>query len=805
MSTAPSSPSSTFTVPSRPTFACIRCAERKVKCDRQRPCGACANHKVDCIFQPPPPPRNRHYRHIKDQKILLDKLRYYETLLQDQGIDPSKLADAATPDRLSQVATAVASVQEESLLLPSGSVSKTQLVQQGQGRSMFVDNSLWSRVVEEFVDSSDVLDDYSDDPSGPETSNDGDDNLDFVLGACSQPEPNTTYKSRHPPPKQIHQLWQIFIDNVDPLTKVIHAPTLQPAIQKAASNTTAVPRSFEALMFSIYGAAIMSLSEDECRKTFSESRKLLLSRYISATKTALSRAKFMGTNDLVVLQALIIHLLSVRDIYEPRAVWSLTGVAVRIAQAMGLERDGASLGLSPFESEMRRRIWWLLKTHDYRSAELCGLTKFRDLSLDVGPHSTKPPTNVNDDQIYPAMSSLPAESKTLTDMAFIALRYELVNFTASRIVKFRQQGKDLSGWDRDLASGGSDKGETDEAYRQLEELLETKYIRYCDPSQPLHLMTMLMARSSMNTIRFLTHHPRRWASMKETPTSERQWVWEVSIKLLEQYNMLRCNPQLKRFAWQAEFVMQWHAFIHVLDTLRLDPLMADAEKTWELISSTYENNPTMFFNTRKPIHVAVGSFCLKAYSARVVALSQEEGGPAHPTRPSPDFIIQLRQQREIGKSKRHAQSNAKRSNCQESKNPTHPEAHSMITIDADLDNTVLSCADASEPVTHNIQQSASPVSHPQLDLTQTGVEFSSLWLVNGLDEIESSQAVVNSSDRVMDTTTYMNSMSSHNDNTMEDGNEASQDQHSTILWEQWDTWLAESDNIMPSFSLDTAR
>ena len=61
----------------------------------------------------------------------------------------------------------------------------------------------------------------------------------------------------------------------------------------------------------------------------------------------------MGTTSLVVLQALVLHLLSVRDIYEPRAVWSLTGVAVRIAQGMGLERDGVFLGLPPFETEMR--------------------------------------------------------------------------------------------------------------------------------------------------------------------------------------------------------------------------------------------------------------------------------------------------------------------------------------------------------------------------------------------------------------------------------------------------------------------
>jgi hypothetical protein len=97
---------------------------------------------------------------------------------------------------------------------------------------------------------------------------------------------------------------------------------------------------------------------------------------------------------------------------------------------------------------------------------------------------------------------------------------------------------------------------------------------------------MVMARASTNTVRFLTHHPRRWASIKETPLSERQWVWEVSIKLLDQHNMLQSNALLKQFAWHAAFVMQWHAFILVLDAFLANPLVIDAEKAWELIGNT---------------------------------------------------------------------------------------------------------------------------------------------------------------------------------------------------------------------------
>ena len=497
-------------------------------------------------------------------------------------------------------------------------------------------------------------------------------------------------------------------------------------------------------MFAIYSVSVMSLNDDECQQILCEPRKALLSRYIAATKRALLRARFMGTTSLVVLQALVLHLLSVRDIYEPRAVWSLTGAAVRIAQGMGLERDGVYLALSPFETEMRRRVWWLLKTHDYRTAELCGLHKFRD--LDVSPNSTKRPTNVNDNQLYSSMPSLPAESETLTDTAFVSLKYELVNFAAARVTKFRQQGKSSSQWDQDLALE-SDKVEMDEAFREIEGFLEIKYLRYCDPSRPLHLITMLMARAAMNTIRFLTHHPRRWASIKQTPLSERQWVWEVSIKLLEQHNMLQSNSLLKQFAWHAASVMQWHAFIHVLDTLRANPLVADAERAWGLIGSTYENNPAMVFNTRKRIHVAVGSLCLEAYRARATTLLQDSNMCPPPT---PEFILRLRQQRELAKAKRQAQ-------AAKSSQPDDPLIHPSDT-----------------PETTHPHQSVTSHYPSLVQTADSATDGDPFWFINGFDDIQ---------------------VESVNDIMLTQGRSMENVGSQTITWEQWDTWLAESNPI----------
>lgn len=114
----------------------------------------------------------------------------------------------------------------------------------------------------------------------------------------------------HPDPVQIFHLWQIFLEGVNPLTKMVHAPTLQQRILEAASDLDAVSRELEALMFAIYYAALMPMHEAEALKIFNAPKKDLLSRYRACAEQALVNARVLGTSDLRVLQAFVIFLVS---------------------------------------------------------------------------------------------------------------------------------------------------------------------------------------------------------------------------------------------------------------------------------------------------------------------------------------------------------------------------------------------------------------------------------------------------------------------------------------------------------------
>jgi Fungal specific transcription factor domain len=241
-------------------------------------------------------------------------------------------------------------------------------------------------------------------------------------------------------------------------------------MEKAIANIEHIPRGFEALMFAIYSMAVVSLSEDKCKEMLGESRATLLPHYVAATKAALSRARFMSSTSIVVLQALVLHILSIRDVYEPRAVWSLTGVAIRVAEGMGMRLDGKLMGLSPFESEIRRRIWWQINLHDFRAAELCGQAKFRDFKLD----ETTPtkPANVNDSDLYPVMPRAPVESTRPTEMVWCMLRAELATFAAAQIAKMQKLSKAALTTSEEFAAM-DDLKRKDTFIQELEDTIET--------------------------------------------------------------------------------------------------------------------------------------------------------------------------------------------------------------------------------------------------------------------------------------------------------------------------------------------
>ena len=123
-----------------------------------------------------------------------------------------------------------------------------------------------------------------------------------------QPAPVNLHSS-HPQPLQIFKLWQTCLDNVNPLVKLFHAPTVQQMILEASGNLDKLSTSTEALMFAIYLCATMSLSEEECKSMMGKSRAAIVLRFANAAQQALVNAKVLQSSNMVVLQAFTLFLV----------------------------------------------------------------------------------------------------------------------------------------------------------------------------------------------------------------------------------------------------------------------------------------------------------------------------------------------------------------------------------------------------------------------------------------------------------------------------------------------------------------
>lgn len=84
----------------------------------------------------------------------------------------------------------------------------------------------------------------------------------FIMGYNSV---EVDLKKLHPPHSQISVYWQTFQMCVNPVTKLVHVPTMDKIMTEVQNNLSSLSESTEALMFSIYYATIVSMSPEDVK------------------------------------------------------------------------------------------------------------------------------------------------------------------------------------------------------------------------------------------------------------------------------------------------------------------------------------------------------------------------------------------------------------------------------------------------------------------------------------------------------------------------------------------------------------
>ncbi|KAF5247211.1 hypothetical protein FANTH_6468 [Fusarium anthophilum] len=587
ISSTSDSPIATPSTPSDPLplRSCTFCRQRKVKCDRQKPCSNCLRANNDCSY-----PAGRGRAAKKSTRNLdvrlVDRLQKLENIIKQLTSQVDATANAipfgsATDGDDVEPSTGGARDYPSGLdnAAPDASIDQ-QLgrLMIDDSKSYYVSNILWVNLGNEIEELRDMLhdplsEDEIDNPidaSGP---------MSEVASPLGTSASVFGYRSLcqsllnyHPPMHLSVTLLNIFIENVLPLVHIFHMPTTEQWFWDSIVSLDTLDRNAEALLFAIYYSSVISMDESQCLGVLGESRSTSLNKFRFAVEQAMARANLLNTQSLVLLQAAVLFLSGLRNEDDSRTTWSLTSLVFHIAQAMGLHRDGTTFGLKPFDIELRRRLWWHICLLDMRSSEFHGYEPIVRGDM----FDTKLPLNINDSDLTPNMTDVPVGREGYTQMTFCLIRCEVMK----------------AGWKVGYASPTRNstatvaRGDGELIVQELKSRLEERYLRYCDESVPFMLFTSKVARLIVARTGLIVDFPRK---QKEAYTSTiiRDRLFSISMEVLDLSSYIMTNSSISKWTWHSKAHIQWHAVIFVLSEICSRPASEECDRAWEFINTVH--------------------------------------------------------------------------------------------------------------------------------------------------------------------------------------------------------------------------
>ncbi|RSL84672.1 hypothetical protein CEP51_003749 [Fusarium floridanum] len=540
--------------------SCAVCHRRKVRCDKKLPCNQCIRGGFPCSY---PPVRDviRRTRkttisdvatRISEMEKTLEAFKSGQSSTSPQVPLPTPSTTLTVRSSNPVVSDTTEQSRREGLLLSKGRVSH------------YVNEVLFSRVIEQEHDVRTAL-------ATPRSESPP--NSSFAspfnpMGLLSNTSSTVPLASFHPQRPLAMRLWKMFVESVDPCTKILHIPTTEVRVYTVLQDPSKASSENLGVCFAVYYASATALDPDIVEAILGEDRQTALHRYKAGLEQALAETDFLENPTIPLLQALAVYLSAMRVNNSGRAVWIMNGLALRAAQSMGLHRDGRKLGLSPFEAEIRRRLWWHFLERDGRGGEDYGLQN------PSGPnplYSVDQPRNLHDSDLSPEMKELPESRPGWTRMTL-----SLVNIQIARAWGRLFQ----MGWSTEVTPGEDVRAEVvKEASIRAHEILQG-----CNPLIPEQMMTVVIARFLVQKLDIVSR--RQWQSLHQ-PDDRRFWATENNLldalSVLEQCNNMWDIEDLAPYHWITRAFPQYHMIFYILRHLCACPRGPNASRAFEAV------------------------------------------------------------------------------------------------------------------------------------------------------------------------------------------------------------------------------
>ena len=306
---------------------------------------------------------------------------------------------------------------------------------------------------------------------------------------------------------------------------------------------------------------------------FGSSKADLNLKYRLGLEHALARADFLNAPNITLLQAFVLFLCLVRRHDSPRFVWMMTGLAIRMAQYLGLQRDGTHFGhLSPFEIEMRRRLWVAVGFLDVRASEDQGT----DLTITSGSFDTRMPLNINDGDIDPQSKHMPTEREGFTDMSFSLIYAGICDTTRQLMASSVKHG---------VAAMEDQNRLLHDIYQRFEQ----GYFQYTEKSgNILYWVTVSVARLVIAKLTLIVSLPVLFSSPSNPVSDETRTKLLVSAIEVAEYNhALNAEQACRQWRWVYQTHTHWHAIVYLLIEVSRRSWAPIAERAWVALHSSW--------------------------------------------------------------------------------------------------------------------------------------------------------------------------------------------------------------------------
>lgn len=316
--------------------------------------------------------------------------------------------------------------------------------------------------------------------------------------------------------------------------------------------------------------------------------------------------------------------------------WVFNGLLINIAYRLGIHIDGTRAQLSVFETEMRRRLWWMLIQLDVRESVTSGLGTL----LLPRNREARLPLNINDDDLDPETTEEPTPRIGFTEMTYCLACYELTGL-------FLLQRGSSSSVDAIISGKGSSAtSEKSPPFMDLNTMLDilqkserelaSPVTGLPEPAAiPLHALVLNARTAAIKGLRLATE------PMEETPEwgveihSPRDNLFRISIISMENMmdNREKCGPE---FAWYTNLDLNVEACCILAAQLQTRVSGSLADRAWALVDRMYRHHEELWDLGEKD-KMTLGNLLLAAWQSRVDHFATKRIGL-----PEPSFLARLR-------------------------------------------------------------------------------------------------------------------------------------------------------------------